>query len=151
MYIYYFAYGANLSEKRLKERGVEFEAKYYGVLKDYELLFNKKSSKGEYSFANVVPSQGKIVEGYVYAMTQENLKRIDKAEGYPTHYDRMLLPIETSFKALYHTIDCHVYIANDNWIVENWKPTKEYASIILEQDKAFTKTYIDEIKKKSGL
>jgi len=141
----YFAYGSNLDSKRMIERGVVFTSRQFGILKDYKLVFNKKSSKNNFKegYANVVKSKGSIVEGGIYEITEESISLLDKYEGYPTHYSREYIDIEASDR----TIRCIVYVATSEKLQEGLKPSKEYFSKILEGKDLFTEEYFNNLNK----
>jgi len=141
----YFAYGSNLDTKRMIERGVVFTSRQFGILKDYKLVFNKKSSKNNFKegYANIIKSKGSVVEGGIYEITEESISLLDKYEGYPTHYSREYLDIEVSDR----TIRCIVYVANSEKLQEGLKPSKEYFSKILEGKDLFTEEYYNNLIK----
>ncbi|MDZ7686172.1 MAG: gamma-glutamylcyclotransferase family protein [Gammaproteobacteria bacterium] len=64
---YYFAYGSNMNPERVEWREMPFVELHGGVLRDYRLVFNKRSAKypGTAS-ANVVASPDDRVEGALY-------------------------------------------------------------------------------------
>lgn len=88
--MYYFAYGSNMNPDRLNvERDVHPTNSKKGVLKDYQLVFNKFAYGNPLiTVANIEKAAGKQVEGIVFTITQDELKKIDKFEHYPEHYDR---------------------------------------------------------------
>jgi len=85
---YYFAYGSNMDEKQMLERCPNI--KYYGkgYLPDYKLAFTRKSIKWDGAVADILVSPGDIVWGLIYAITEEDLKKLDVFEGHPTRYKR---------------------------------------------------------------
>lgn len=141
----YFSYGSNLDTKRMIERGVVFTSREFGILKDYKLVFNKKSSKNnsKEGYANVVKSKGSIVEGGIYEVTEESILLLDKYESFPKHYTREYLDIETSDR----TIRCIVYVATPEKVMDGLKPSKEYFSKILEGKDLFTEEYFNNLSK----
>src|SRR5579859_3551025 len=86
----YFAYGSNMNPKRMKERGVDFEKRVPGVLKGYELKFNRiwQLQYSGFAVANIVQNAETIVEGAVYTMPDEDIHKLDVFEGYPHEYTR---------------------------------------------------------------
>lgn len=125
----YFAYGSNISTNRMIDRGIKYSNREFTILNGYKLVFNKKASKGDYSFANIEISNTDHVEGYIYEISDSDILVLDKFEGYPNHYNRIYLK----------EINAIVYIANDNKVVEGLKPQKEYLDLILEGE--FSKEY----------
>ena len=95
--VFYFAYGSNMDEARVRERGMPFTTRAAGSLKDYELRFNKiaKQIPGA-GHANVVQAPGSWVEGVLYELSDgKDIERMDPFEGYPVRYDRRLVTIQT--------------------------------------------------------
>ena len=83
MEIYYFAYGSNMSEKRMINRGLTPLSKQLGTLENYKFIINKKSYKNpNLGFANVMPSENDYVEGILYKIkdTEKKDNMTDAAE-----------------------------------------------------------------------
>jgi len=135
--IKYFAYGSNMDMSRLSSRGVNPITRNKGTLKDWKLKFNKKASAGDWSFANIEPSKGDIVEGLVFEIKESDLKLLDKFEGAPRHYRREFLVVETYTE----TIKCITYIAQTEHVVEGLLPTKEYMEFLLNGAKMLSEEY----------
>jgi len=137
--VFYYAYGSNMSEQRMLDRKISFFSRKFGILKDYKLVFNKISkSNNNISFANIVESVGDIVEGVIYEINEDDIKKLDKFEGYPIHYIRKNLIIDNK--------SCIVYIAQDQWIKEGVYPTKEYINYLLEAKDVISEEYYNKIK-----
>ena len=56
--IHYFAYGSNMSEERFTDRRIISHVRQKGILKDYELVFNKKSYNKDLVYANIEYKEG---------------------------------------------------------------------------------------------
>ena len=123
---FYFAYGSNMNDKRITERGVNFLSKERGTLKGYKFIINKKSQKNpNIGFANIIRDDNSEVEGIIYEVFQEDILKLDKFEGSPTHYRREYYIINNK--------RCAIYIANDTWTsVNELEATQEYKKHILE-------------------
>ena len=65
---YYFAYGSNMDEHRLKEkRKITFYEKFSGKLDGWELIFNKiASTKPGVAYSNIQTKENSSVEGIIY-------------------------------------------------------------------------------------
>ena len=135
--IKYFAYGSNMSIARLHERGIMPSTRNRVTLKDWKLKFNKKASAGEWSFANIEPSEGNIVEGIVFTIKDSELKLLDKFEGAPKHYKRYKLKIETDQSI----IECITYIAQPEHIFEGLLPKKEYMDFLINGSGLLSEDY----------
>lgn len=129
--MYYFAYGSNMTAKRLTERGITPLAIVgVGYIDHWRMLFNKKSQKNpEVGFANIEPCWDGRVYGVIYGLRDEDITKLDKFEGFPKHYQRTMLNITWGrHDAGYN---CVTYIANRRWTTS--KPlliTEEYRKYI---------------------
>lgn len=141
--LYYFAYGSNISENRMKnERSVNFKSRKFAVLENYKMLFNKVSKNNVYlGYANIIESVGDIVQGALYEINDVDIKIIDKFEGFPKHYNRIIVDVICEDKR----IDAITYVANSNMIRQNIKPDKKYLNYILEGKDLFTNDYYEKI------
>ena len=136
--MYYFAYGSNMDEDRMKRRGVRFFRKLSGILHGHNLEFDKVSSKNENEGkANVVPDEDNIVEGVLYEIKDGDISKLDEREVCPEHYVRMQMDIETKEG----TKKAEIYIANKDKIKTGLKPTKEYLSHLLAGKKYLSDQY----------
>lgn len=118
----YFAYGSNLSIERLRNRLATnknpiLQGQKY-ILENYKLVFNV----GFTSFANIVPSQGDIVEGILYDITPEQFKVLDGIE---------LFYIRSYFQIDKNTIGC-TYIGKEDVVTRERKPDLFYLNIIID-------------------
>lgn len=132
--IWYFAYGSNMSLKRMTERKVAIIQYFPATLENYELKFNKISKK-QGAVANIVANIGSVVEGVLYQV--ESLELLDKAEGFPKHYKRIIINI--------NNIDAWVYIAQPQYIIEGLKPSQEYLNYLLEGKEFLSKEYYEKL------
>jgi gamma-glutamylcyclotransferase len=139
--IKYFAYGSNMDMTRLSSRGVNPTTRNKGVLKGWKLKFNKKASAGDWSFANIEPSEEDIVEGLVFTIKESDLKLLDKFEGAPRHYRRECLIVDTHTE----TVKCVTYIAQPEHVVEGLLPTKEYMEFLLNGAKMLSEEYQEKL------
>jgi len=145
--INYFAYGSNISENRmLNERKINFTSRKLATLKNYKLLFNKVSKKNCYlGFANVVESDGDIVEGTLYEICDSDINIIDRFEGAnttPKHYYRKTIEVICDDKI----VNAIIYIANPIMIKDDIKPDKNYLNYILEGKDIFSSEYYEKLK-----
>lgn len=131
MPLFYFAYGSNMNEERMLERGVEFTQKEKAILKGYQLAFNKiAGGKVGTGYANIIPCDGSVVEGILYAINEEGIKQLDIYEGVSTeNYYRTILKIETGGGKM---VEAEVYIAHDHRIDDTLQPEREYLNHLLK-------------------
>ncbi|WP_035588223.1 gamma-glutamylcyclotransferase family protein [Hippea jasoniae] len=140
----YFAYGSNMNPERMRDRGVLFKDRQYAVLKGWKLAFNKMASDEGVGYANIVKDESGVVEGIVYEIDQSGIDRLDQAEGCPTHYYRDIVVVKLDSGA---EVEAVVYIANENKIDNNLKPTKAYLKHLLKGCDLLTKEYCEKLKK----
>ena len=122
-YCYYFAYGSNRNPIRMRiERGLCFSERFEAILKNHQLVFNKRSSDGKNAFANIEACPGKSVKGILYKISASSMERLDRFEGAPYHYTRNQMFVEVAGREVL----AEVYLAHPDWIQEGLEPSKEY-------------------------
>ena len=99
--IYYFAYGSNMNKEQMTERCPESKELGEGFIKNYKIDFTKHSKKRKGGVADIVYSEGEMVCGVIYAISETDLAKLDGFEGYPTSYSRK-------------SITCFLYLDNDS-------------------------------------
>ncbi len=126
--VYYFAYGSNMYSNKLSERIGEKNIKEekVAVLKNYRLVFNKKCRLG--ACANIVPMEGEEVWGVLYKIPEEKLSILDRYEGYPKHYSRKIVEVETVDG---ERVKAWTYIANPKYVNNKIKPSGEYLKYVV--------------------
>lgn len=137
---YYFAYGSNMNRARVERRAMPFVDHHGGLLHDYRLAFNKRSTvhPGAAS-ANVVHSPGDRVEGVLYRLPDHSgIEMMDPFEGYPVRYRRERLPVVAGDSI------CHawVYLANDDYIAEGLRPARWYLNHLLAGEPHLSVDYL---------
>ena len=125
----YFAYGSNLDLSQMKRRCPEYRLISKGSLSGYRLTFNRFSSGWGGGVADVIQDQDSKVWGLVFEISDSDLERLDRYEGYhkdqTSMYERWKAVIDTSNGQI---SDVWVYT-----VVEKQKfvqPTLEYLQII---------------------
>ena len=83
----YFAYGSNLNTIKLKRICPSSVPIVKVKLKDYKLVFYNK-------VADIVKSRERIVYGAIYDISEEDIKKLDKYEGYPRLYDKIYVNVQ---------------------------------------------------------
>lgn len=81
--IFYFAYGSNMSSRRLKDASRLPSAipLGIGILNDYRLEFHKPSRKDGSGKCGVIESGGDQVHGVVFRIGADCRQRLDQIEG----------------------------------------------------------------------
>lgn len=97
---WYFAYGSNMDEKRLRRRlGLTNDEPLTSAavrLDGYRLRFNKRLGDSEWAAANIEPDHKHHVCGICWLLTDRELKWLDDYEGVNNgHYRRVVIPVLT--------------------------------------------------------
>jgi Gamma-glutamyl cyclotransferase, AIG2-like len=85
-----FAYGSNMDEEQILERCPDATPGGVATLADWQFLINERG------VATVVasPDPGRVVWGFVWNLTDDDLRRLDKREGVGLElYSRRSLPL----------------------------------------------------------
>ena len=147
MCLYYFAYGSNMNQARMKKRCkgcAKFTLMFGGIMKKWKLVFNKEATDKEgVGWANIEQNDVSVVEGIIYKINEKCRDELDFWEGYPDDYQRPDMPVETDNGEL----DCIVYIANPTKVKEGLKPPKWYLDHLLKGEKFLSPNYVSNLKK----
>lgn len=92
--VYYFSYGSNMNKKQMENRcGHAVDGKL-ASLKKYSFVYDGYSERRKGAVANIIQgSDDKYVFGVLYQVTEADIKKLDKAEGYPACYRREKLEV----------------------------------------------------------
>jgi gamma-glutamylcyclotransferase (GGCT)/AIG2-like uncharacterized protein YtfP len=147
--MYYFAYGSNLSEKRMiEERKIKFLQRKKATLPNFKLIFNKLSKDNpQVAFANIQREEGSLVEGAVYEIENKDSAILDRFEGFPKHYTKEIVRVISEGEEIYAV----VYIANPTMTRENLKPTQNYLNYLLEGKDMLSENYYENLSKTETL
>jgi gamma-glutamylcyclotransferase (GGCT)/AIG2-like uncharacterized protein YtfP len=118
------AYGSNLSSTRLAERVGWPQAVRAGYIAHAKLVFNKRASNGGV-YANL--AQGDRTDAcpaVAYRLTADQIERLDRDEGVPTHYLRTAIPFQC--RDAEETLLAEVYLADPAQLVEPDLPAEAY-------------------------
>ena len=133
---HYFAYGSNMSARRIRHRLGWAPSRIAVTLKDYLLSFNKQSSDG--GKANIQNSPGDKVEGILYFVKEDDLLTLDGYEGVAEkQYKRQELEvIDLSGRPILAI----AYIALNTG--PESRPTVEYLNYLLEGEHFLSLEYV---------
>lgn len=93
--ITYFAYGSNMSLKRLRKRICSADPKERGVLRCHRLAFHKVSRKDGSGKCDIVAAEeSDAVWGRLYHIDDGEKKRLDRYEGLCHGYDKKCVTVE---------------------------------------------------------
>jgi len=88
-----------MDPKQMKDRiNEDFFSRKRGVLEGWRLVFNVYSQVRECGVANIVKDGSGMVEGVLYEITENGLKKLDDYEGHPDQYVRKVLKVECEGK-----------------------------------------------------
>jgi cation transport regulator ChaC len=140
----YFAYGSNMDPQRMNERDVHFSQRRHAILKGYALKFNKVSSNNpREGYANIVQKKDEIVEGVLYEIPESDLSKLDRAEGYPTHYQKMSVLVKLDDDTEVWAV---TYVAQPSKLREGLKPTREYLNHLLAAQDILSESYVEKLR-----
>ena len=123
--MYFFAYGSNLNKKQMKERCPDSKPLSAVTLHHYKLVFVGWSRQWRGGVTSIKPFRGEKVPGAVYELSERDLRRLDKYEGYPDNYTRVNVTVNNEFG---DRIECVTYVKAGQ--LEETPPSKEYLSVI---------------------
>ncbi len=140
----YFAYGSNMDPKQMRERRVEFTNREWACLKGWRLEFNKQASSDPgVGYANIVKDEDGVVEGILYEIAEEGLRRLDCKEGYPSHYRRMQVGVVLKSG---EEVEAVAYVAQPDKVKEDLKPTRDYMQHLLAGCDLLSDEYCDMLR-----
>ncbi|MEZ7973560.1 MAG: gamma-glutamylcyclotransferase [SAR324 cluster bacterium] len=137
---HYFAYGSNMSARRIRHRLGWAPSRIAVTLLDYLLSFNKQSSDG--GKANIKISPGDEVEGILYFVKESELLTLDGYEGVAEkQYKRQEFEvIDLSGRP----IPAVAYVALNTG--PESRPTVEYLNYLLEGEHLLSPEYVSRLE-----
>ena len=134
--LHYFAYGSNMSARRIRHRLGWAPSRISVTLQDYLLSFNKQSNDG--GKANIQISPGDKVEGILYFVKEDDLLTLDGYEGVAQkQYKRQELEVMDLSGRPMRAI---AYIALNTG--PESRPTLEYLNYLLEGEHLLSMEYV---------
>ena len=142
---HYFAYGSNMSARRIRHRLGWAPSRIATVLPDYLLTFDKQSSDG--GKANIRFSSGNNVEGVLYFVREQDLLVLDEYEGVAEEqYKRKELEVQDRVG---HRMPAIAYIALNTG--PEFRPTREYLNYMLEGEHLLSPKYVTRLEEVATL
>jgi gamma-glutamylcyclotransferase (GGCT)/AIG2-like uncharacterized protein YtfP len=135
--VYYFAYGGNMDEDLMIDRGINFQYFANGILENYQFVFNKLLKPGEKrkeigAAANVELKEAEIVWGVIYELTsEEELKKLDYFEGAGYGRTKRVIIIMDEKRGV-GRVSAFLYEAKKDNKIEGFRPSAGYLSRILK-------------------
>jgi gamma-glutamylcyclotransferase (GGCT)/AIG2-like uncharacterized protein YtfP len=93
--VFYFAYATNLNQEQMHERCPDSRPHCLATLPNYKLIFAGWSRQLRGGQATIKPFRGEKVLGAVYEVSERCLQRLDRYEGSPANYKRLLVTVFT--------------------------------------------------------
>ena len=90
--LYYFAYGSNMSSRRLKARVPSATVIGPGVLAGHRLAFHKVSKDGS-AKCDLVESGSSRVQGVLFEIDESDKPKLDRVEGLGDGYDQKTVDV----------------------------------------------------------
>ena len=130
----YFAYGSNMSERRLttKDRAPSAKVIGTGVLDNHCLTFHKCSTDGS-GKCTIECSESDRVYGVLFEINEDEECKLDKAEGACGNggYKKETFKVELCNAKCKEYKDVKIYIAKCNYIDRTLKPYTWYKQHVL--------------------
>jgi gamma-glutamylcyclotransferase (GGCT)/AIG2-like uncharacterized protein YtfP len=122
-----FSYGSNLDEAQMRRRCPTARLAGRARLRGHALTFGGYSLRWGGAVASVRRARGAVVEGLLYELDEEAVRRLDRFEGCPMAYERVLrYPVDDHGRRR----RAQVYIQPEAGF-EPWHPATEYLAVIL--------------------
>lgn len=135
---YYLAYGSNLNVNQMKHRCPDAKRVCSFWLPDYQLIFRR-------GYLTVEPTPGTAVPCIVWEISENDEKRLDRYEGFPTFYRKETVSIDLNrlIGGEPKPADALIYIMNDGFPAE--KPSMQYWQTVVDgyKDSRFDIAYLD--------
>ena len=122
---YYFSFASNMKSEQMKSRCPSANQVGIGVLKDHELVFNRKGSYRPGGVASVQQHGSKRVYGIIWKLNPAEFADLDQTEDL-TAYRRFEEEIQTLDGATYK---CHIYKAIPQG---SFDPDPDYLELVIE-------------------
>ncbi len=123
--MYYFASASNLNKKQMLERCPDSKPMFVATLPNYTLVFVGWSRQWRGGTATIKPFKGERVRGAIYEISERDLRKLDRFEGYPDSYNRIIVRV---FDEDANPVETVTYIKAGQ--LEETRPSKEYLTVI---------------------
>jgi hypothetical protein len=122
-----FSYGSNLDEAQMRARCPTARLAGRATLRGHALTFGGYSHRWRGAVASVRRARGASVEGLLYELDDAAVRLLDRFEGHPFAYQRVLrYPVDERGRRR----RAQVYVQPEAGF-EPWPPATEYLAVIL--------------------
>lgn len=83
------------------------------------------------------------MEGILYEIQDPDIKKLDRCEGYPNHYDRIRARVKLDDGK---EVEAITYIARPDKVREGLKPSKEYLDHLLKGCDLLSEEYCEMLR-----
>ena len=136
--MWHFAYGSNLNkrdldawcdEKGLPRLNLKDKTWKLAALHDYALVFDCFSRRRNCVAANIQPSQGELVRGVAFELTQDEFTTITRKEGAPKTYTEIIVELGLEYGSTLRarTFRCRLGTEHPGSL-----PSRPYLTLIIE-------------------
>lgn len=133
----YFAFGSNLSERLMQERGTKFLSRERAMLQGFRVVFNIWKDDG-FGYANIAPDEKSTVYGALYVCEKGSLAKLDEHEA--GRLGRVTVTVE---KESGEVVQAIAYQAHEEFVKSGLKPSEKYLNEILEGEDIIPKNYAE--------
>jgi gamma-glutamylcyclotransferase (GGCT)/AIG2-like uncharacterized protein YtfP len=141
---YYFAFGSNMNIQRMRDRGVPFLARCSGLLPGYRLTFDKVATAPQGAgYATIQPDPASAVEGVLYQVLWMSIRLLDRYEGVPIHYERVVRNVRHPNGS---PVPALVYIAHPDRVQAGLRPPMAYLRHLLAGRDLLSPAYVEKLK-----
>jgi cation transport regulator ChaC len=126
-----FGYGSNMDPSQMRERCPQSDLAWFiAQAQDRALWFPRKSIKRKGGVGSLKASDGDVVWGVVFSVSERDLDRLDRSEGVPDSYKRD--PIEvTKQDGSRHTVWTYVAVPADT-PPKDYTPHRDYIKLYIQ-------------------
>lgn len=146
----HFAYGSNMSVRRLQARVPSAKSLGIGTLDDHQLMFRKKSKRDCSAKCDIAPSNGCTVLGVLFEIDSGEERDLDKAEGFRRGYWKKDVDVTD---AAGRPVRAFAYYADSEWIDNELRPYTWYVKHVLvgAEEAGLPACYLDDLKRVEGV
>ena len=132
----YFAFGSNLSARKMRERGTRFISRESAVLRGFRVVFCICRKDDGFGYANIIPEKESTVYGALYICLKGSLAKLDEHEA--GRLRKVNVKVERKSGEI---VDATAYQAYEEYVKEGLKPSQIYLNEILEGEDLIPKEY----------
>ena len=140
----YFAYGSNMSVRRLKKRVSSAKPLGMGWLPEHRLMFHKRSQDGS-GKCDIVPSRTCTVFGVLFEIDSGEEKNLDQCEGLNYGYLKRKCNVQVGEG---RCIPAFTYHADPTRVDDKLKPYSWYLNHVITgaEEASLPETYVQQVR-----